>query len=79
MKQLTGGSSADRAEAIDRYLTLLESGGSDHPMTLLQKAGVDLGQPETVRAVIDQLDALVSLLEKEIAALSPAVISRSSD
>jgi oligoendopeptidase F len=69
MKQLTSGSDADRAEAIDRYLTLLKSGGSDHPMALLHKAGVDLGRPETIRAVIDQLDALVSLLEKEIAAL----------
>jgi oligoendopeptidase F len=69
MKQLTIGSEADRAAAIDRYLTLLKSGGSDHPMTLLQKAGVDLSQPETVRAVVDQLDSLVSRLEREIAAL----------
>jgi oligoendopeptidase F len=52
--------SADRAAAIDRYLTLLKSGGSDHPMPLLQRAGVDLSKPETVRAVVDQLDALVT-------------------
>jgi oligoendopeptidase F len=70
MKQLTSGPAADRAAAIDRYLTLLKSGGSDHPMTLLQKAGVDLGRPETVRAVVDQLDALVSRLEREIDAIS---------
>ena len=38
-------------------------------MTLLQKAGVDLSRPETVRAVVDQLDSLVSRLEREIAAL----------
>ena len=38
---------------VDRYLTLLKSGGSDHPMTLLQRAGVDLSKPETVRAVVD--------------------------
>ena len=56
MKQLTTGSEAERAAAIERYLTLLKSGGSDHPMTLLQRAGVDLSQPETVRAVVDQLD-----------------------
>jgi oligoendopeptidase F len=36
-------------------------------MTLLKQAGVDLGKPETVRAVVDQLDALVTQLEKEIA------------
>ena len=29
-------------------------------MTLLQSAGVDLSRPETVRAVVDQLDKLVS-------------------
>jgi oligoendopeptidase F len=69
MNQLTGGSSADRAAAIERYLTLLKSGGSDHPMTLLQRAGVDLSKPETVRAVVDQLDRLVTQLEREIAAL----------
>jgi len=65
MKQL-GGGEAERREAVDRYLTLLKSGGSDHPMTLLQKAGIDLSKPETVRAVVDQLDALVTRLEKEI-------------
>jgi oligoendopeptidase F len=70
MKQLTSGPEADRAAAIERYLTLLRSGGSDHPMPLLQKAGVDLSRPETVRAVVDQLDTLVSRLEREIEAIS---------
>ena len=64
MKQLRSG---DRAAALDRYLTLLKSGGSDHPMPLLQRAGVDLSKPETVRAVVDQLDTLVSQLEAAIA------------
>ena len=66
MKQITGTSSADREDAIARYLALLKSGGSDHPMALLKQAGVDLGKPETVRAIVDQLDALVTQLEKEI-------------
>src|SRR5207244_11645741 len=63
MKQLNQGSAAERKAAIDRYLSLLKSGGSDHPMTLLQRAGVDLSKPEPVRAVVDQLDALVTQLE----------------
>jgi len=46
-----------------------EIGGNDHPMTLLQKAGVDLSKRETVCAVVDQLDALVTRLEREISAL----------
>jgi len=66
MKQITEGPAADREDAINRYLTLLKSGGSDHPMTQLKQAGVDLGKPETVRAVVDQLDALVTQLEHEI-------------
>ena len=69
MKQLTSGSESDRAAAIEGYLTLLKSGGNDHPMTLLQKAGVDLSKRETVCAVVDQLDALVTRLEREISAL----------
>jgi oligoendopeptidase F len=69
MKELTTGPESARRDAIVRYLTLLRSGGSDHPMTLLQRAGVDLSQPEPVRAVVEQLDTLVSELE---AALSLA-------
>src|SRR6185295_18172197 len=57
---------AECAEAVDQYLTLLKSGGSDHPMSLLQRAGVDLSKPETVQAVVDQLDTLVSKLEQAI-------------
>jgi oligoendopeptidase F len=68
MQQLTSGSDADRAAAIDRYLTLLKSGGSDHPMPLLQRAGIDLSKPETVRAVVTQLDRLVTKLESAIEA-----------
>jgi oligoendopeptidase F len=51
----------------DRYLTLLSSGGNDYPMEQLKKAGVDLAQPDTVRAIIEQLDDLVTRLERELA------------
>jgi len=70
MRQLTTGSDSDRRQAIDRYLTLLRSGGSDHPMTLLQRAGVDLSKPEPVRAVVEQLGDLVTKLEAAIDHLS---------
>jgi len=66
MKQITRGSTSERAAAVDRYLMLLKSGGNDHPMTLLQRAGVDLSKPETIRAVVDQLDALVDQMEQAI-------------
>ncbi len=54
-------------DARTRYLTLLKSGGNDYPMEQLKKAGVDLAQPDTVRAVLEQLDDLVSRLERELA------------
>jgi oligoendopeptidase F len=72
MKQLTSEPAAARDAAIERYLTLLKSGGSDHPMTLLQRAGVDLSKPEPVRAVVEQLDRLVTQLEQAIAAIRKA-------
>ena len=53
-------------EGGERYLTLLRSGGSDYPMEQLKRAGVDLSQPDTVRAVVDQLDDLVTRLEREL-------------
>ena len=62
---MAGGDESVRAR--DRFLTLLRSGGSDYPMELLRSAGVDLSQPDTVRAVVDQLDDLVTRLEKELA------------
>ena len=61
-REIMGGS----AEARERYLTLLRSGGNDYPMEQLKKAGVDLSQPDTVRAVIEQLDDLVTRLEREL-------------
>jgi len=70
INQLTAGASTERAASLRRYLTLLEAGGSDHPMALLQRAGVDLSRPEPVRAVVAQLEALVTRLEKTLAGVS---------
>jgi len=65
-KQITArGHDSDPARR--RFLDLLRAGGSDYPMELLRKAGIDLSQPDTVRAVVDQLDGLVARLEHELA------------
>lgn len=63
-KTLMSPDPAERETARTRYLALLSSGGNDHPMTQLQKAGVDLTQPDTVAAVVEQLDKLVTQLEQ---------------
>jgi oligoendopeptidase F len=67
-KQIMAGG-AQAQDARNRFLTLLRSGGSDYPMELLRTAGIDLSQPDTVRAVVDQLDGLVGRLERELASL----------
>ena len=64
-KQIMGGG-RESHDARERFLALLRSGGSDYPMELLRKAGVDLSQPDTVLAVVDQLDDLVTRLENEL-------------
>jgi oligoendopeptidase F len=61
--------SSDRevaAAGVARYLSLLRAGGSDYPMRLLARAGVDLSQPDTVGAVSAELDMLVGRLEAEL-------------
>ena len=65
-REITQGSSAERTHARERYLTLLRAGGNDYPMEQLKKAGIDLRAPDTVRAIVDQLDDLVTRLEDEL-------------
>jgi oligoendopeptidase F len=68
-ENLTTGSEVQRNETLERYLTLLKSGGNDYPMEQLRKAGVDLTKPEPIQAVIDQLGKMVGQLEKEVSKL----------
>jgi oligoendopeptidase F len=49
--------------AAKRYLEMLESGGSDHPLELLQRAGVDLTTPAPVNAAMEEYGRLVGELE----------------
>jgi oligoendopeptidase F len=66
MKDIGGGDDRARGTGVKRYLDLLRAGGSDYPMNLLARAGVDLSKPDTVRAVVEQLDGLVTRLETEL-------------
>ncbi|HET7216608.1 MAG TPA: oligoendopeptidase F [Vicinamibacterales bacterium] len=65
-QQITQGPEASRRDARERFLALLRSGGSDYPMAQLKQAGVDLSQPDTVQAIVTQLDDLVTRLETEL-------------
>jgi oligoendopeptidase F len=60
---ITSDNSDVSASAVAKYMDLLKSGGNDHPMEQLKKAGVDLSEPAAFQAVIDNLDRLVTRLE----------------
>jgi oligoendopeptidase F len=66
MQDLRSSEPSVRAGGVARYLALLGAGGSGYPMDLLRTAGVDLSQPDTVRAVATELDTLVSQLENAL-------------
>lgn len=49
--------------AIERYLEFLKSGGSDYPVALLQKAGVDLTTPQPIEKALDFFAELLDQAE----------------
>ena len=52
------------AAATARYLGMLAAGGSDDPLPMLQKAGVDLTTPAPVRSALAEYDRLVREMER---------------
>jgi len=65
-RRMTQGSEKDRAATVERYLELLRSGGSDHPIAQLQRAGVDLTTSEPVDALVATMAGLVDQLDEEL-------------
>jgi oligoendopeptidase F len=49
--------------AAERYLGFLRAGGSDYPLEVLRRAGVDLTSPEPVEEAFAVLASLVDRLE----------------
>ncbi|MEE4270403.1 MAG: oligoendopeptidase F [Thermoanaerobaculales bacterium] len=64
--KMTEGESGRRQAAVGRYLELLRSGGSDHPVALLQTAGVNFDTTEPVDALVATMNKLVDSLELEL-------------
>ncbi len=52
--------------AVDRYTEFLRSGGSNYPLELLKKAGVDLTKPEPVEDALKTFGRILDELEEEI-------------
>ena len=59
---------SEGAPAVERYIEFLSSGGSDYPIELLKRAGVDMSGPKPVQDVLDTfaatLDEMESLLSE---------------
>ncbi|MFY0545515.1 oligoendopeptidase F [Brevibacillus sp. H7] len=50
--------------AVDRYLDFLKSGGSDYPLNLLKKAGVDMTSPEPIREALAVFKEMLDQMEE---------------
>jgi oligoendopeptidase F len=54
----------ERKPAVDRYISFLKSGGSDYPLELLKKAGVDLSVPGPIEDAMAVFEEILSELEE---------------
>ncbi|HSQ34568.1 MAG TPA: oligoendopeptidase F [Candidatus Binatia bacterium] len=52
-----------------RYLELLKAGGSDYPLAILKKAGVDMTSAQPYAAALKRFDQLVGEMERIVAKL----------
>lgn len=53
-------------DAVSKYLEFLSSGGSDYPLDLLKKAGVDVTSPEPVKNALKIFSRLVDSMEQSL-------------
>lgn len=50
--------------AVDGYIEFLKAGGSDYPIPILQRAGVDLTKPDAMQATFDVFARTLDEIEK---------------
>ena len=51
---------------MDRLTKFLEAGGSDYPLDILKKAGVDLTSPAPIEALAKRLNEMMDEVETMI-------------
>lgn len=51
-------------EAVGKYIGFLKSGGSDYPINILKKAGVDMTTPKPIEDTIARFNELLDMLDK---------------
>lgn len=52
--------------AVDKYIGFLKSGGSDYPIEILRKAGVDMESSEPLEVTISKFNELLDMIESSI-------------
>jgi oligoendopeptidase F len=52
--------------AVEKYLNFLKAGSSDYPISILQRAGVDMNSPEPILAVTKKMNEIIDEIEKLI-------------
>jgi oligoendopeptidase F len=50
--------------AVQDYLEALKLGGSVYPMEAVERAGVDMNDPEVIRAVMDRFRSILGQMEE---------------
>ncbi|KGT72769.1 oligopeptidase PepB, partial [Bradyrhizobium japonicum] len=50
--------------AVERYLAFLRSGGSDYPLNILKRAGVDMTSPQPIREALEVFKGLLEQMEE---------------
>jgi oligoendopeptidase F len=55
---------AGKAGAVEEYIKLLSSGGSDYPIVLLKGVGVDMTTPEPLESVMLRMNRVMDEIEK---------------
>lgn len=53
-------------EALDDYLQMLKAGGSDYPVEIVRRGGVDLTTDKPFLAVVKRFEELLAALKKEL-------------
>lgn len=53
-------------DAVSKYITFLKSGGSDYPINILKKAGVDMTTSKPLEATINRFNELLDMLEENL-------------
>ena len=70
-KSIRSETSGTSTRARDAYLTLLRSGGSDYPVELLKKAGVDMTTSVPFQAAMAEMNSTMDEMERILAKKAP--------